>query len=110
MCAYGSILYIFIICVHSYYLISCKDLERIHHLISSVLINRLFGHEIKERLKCNVASLIGITLSKQTIQLWVTCLQKKETAATQLEWAWSTKTNGRGQHEWAWLTGSVPRA
>lgn len=89
VCACGSILYIFIIRVHSYYLISCKDLERIHHLISSVLINRLFGHEIKERLKCNVTSLIGITLSKQTIQLWVTCLQKKRQQQRSL--------SGRGQ-------------
>ncbi len=59
------------------YLVSSQDLEGVHDLVSSVLVNCLTSHEGNKVIKGDVASLIGVYILPQLVKGGVISLRWK---------------------------------
>ena len=61
----------------SIYLVSSKDLEGVHNLVSSITIHGLACHESHKSVKCNIPSSIGINVLPQLIKEGIVGLEGK---------------------------------
>lgn len=59
------------------YLVSCKDLEGVHNLVSSVLVNSLACHEFDKLLKGDITGLVGVYIFPQLIKHRVISLERR---------------------------------